>query len=237
MEQLLSTLKSIRRRFRAFIIDEAQDNSPLQWRLLARLWGPREIKPGENGIPETPWQPTICYVGDIKQSIYAFRQAEPSRFREYSDHLRSINSWELDNIPILSNDPPLRSKDRSRDPRHEHEAAFATAGARRIASGRDLEPWVRFDQVDGPGETISPQDIEARSEGLIRLDVNFRTKNGLLNAMNEWWRDVFSERHRTVRTGSWYADAQDLRSPSQFDMCYGDLDEGDPSLRLSLIHI
>ncbi len=230
LEQRFCVLKSIRRRFRAFIIDEAQDNSPLQWRLLARLWGPREIKPGENEIPETPWQPTICYVGDIKQSIYAFRQAEPSRFREYSDHLRSINSWELDNIPILSNDPPLRSKDRSRDPRHEHEAAFATAGARRIASGRDLEPWVRFDQVDGPGETISPQDIEARSEGLIRLDVNFRTKSGLLNAMNEWWRDVFSERHRTVRTGSWYADAQDLRSPSQFDMCYGDLDEGDPSL-------
>ena len=230
LEQRFSTLKSIRRRFRAFIIDEAQDNSPLQWRLLARLWGPREIKPGENEIPETPWQPTICYVGDIKQSIYAFRQAEPSRFREYSNHLRLINSWELDNIPILSNDPPLRSKNMSRDPRNEHEAAFATAGARRIASGRDLEPWIRFDQVDGPGESISPQDIEARSEGLIRLDVNFRTKSGLLNAMNEWWRDIFSERHRTVRTGSWYADAQDLRSPSQFDQCYGGLEEGDPSL-------
>ena len=230
LEQRFSTLKSIRRRFRAFIIDEAQDNSPLQWRLLARLWGPREIKPDENEIPETPWQPTVCYVGDIKQSIYAFRQAEPSRFREYSNHLRSINSWELDNIPILSNDPPLRSKNKSRDPRHEHEAAFATAGARRIASGRDLEPWIRFDQVDGPGESISPQDIKARSEGLIRLDVNFRTKSGLLNAMNGWWRDVFSERHRTVRTGSWYADAQDLRSPSRFDQCYGDLEEGDPSL-------
>ena len=52
--------------------------------------------------------------------------------------------------------------------------------------------------VDGPGESISPQDIEARSEGLIRLDVNFRTKSGLLNVMNEWWKDVFSERHRKM---------------------------------------
>lgn len=231
LEQRFSTVKSIRRRFRAFIIDEAQDNSPLQWRLLARLWGPREIKPGESEVPETPWQPTVCYVGDIKQSIYAFRQAEPSRFREYSNHLRRINSWELDNIPVLSNDPPLRSKNKSRDPRHEHAAAFATAGARRIASGRDLEPWIRFDQVDGPGESISPQDIEARSEGLIRLDVNFRTKSGLLNVMNEWWKDVFSERHRTVRRGSWYADAQDLRSPSRFDQCYGGIEDGDPSLK------
>ena len=36
-------LKKIRRRYRAFIIDEAQDNSPLQWRLLSRLWGEREF--------------------------------------------------------------------------------------------------------------------------------------------------------------------------------------------------
>ena len=37
-------LGQIRRRFRAFIIDEAQDNSPLQWRLLSRLWGPVEVR-------------------------------------------------------------------------------------------------------------------------------------------------------------------------------------------------
>ena len=77
-------MKRIRRRYRAFIIDEAQDNSPLQWRLLSRLWGPRHFEEGEKSIPDTPWQPTIRYVGDIKQSIYAFRQAEVTGFKEYS---------------------------------------------------------------------------------------------------------------------------------------------------------
>ena len=225
------TLRSIRRRYRAFIIDEAQDNSPLQWRLLARLWGPREVKTGEPQVPETPWQPTICYVGDVKQSIYAFRHAEASRFREYTNHLRSTNRWELENIPLLSNEPPLRSHEMSRDPRRDHDTPFTTAKNLRIASGRDLEPWIRFDQVDSVNETLVEQDILARKEGLIRLDVNFRTKSGLLEEMNTWWREIFSEKHRTIPRGGWYADAQDLRSPSKSDLSYGDVESGDPVLR------
>ena len=47
-------LGQIRRRFRAFIIDEAQDNSPLQWRLLSRLWGPREVREEEGPRADTP---------------------------------------------------------------------------------------------------------------------------------------------------------------------------------------
>ena len=39
LERRLELLRNIRRRYMAFIIDEAQDNSPLQWRLLSRLWG------------------------------------------------------------------------------------------------------------------------------------------------------------------------------------------------------
>ena len=225
-----ATLKSIRRRFRAFIIDEAQDNSPLQWRLLARLWGPREIKIGEKNIPETPWQPTICYVGDVKQSIYAFRHAEASRFREFTNHLRSINDWEFRNISALTHEPPLRTKEMSRDPRHDHNSPFTTASNMRIASGRDLEPWVRFDQVDSVDETLIESDIIARKEGLIRLDVNFRTKSGLLKEMNTWWREIFSEKHRTIPEGGWYADAQDLRSPSPNDYTYGEMESTDPAL-------
>ena len=86
----------------------------------------------------------------------------------------------------------------SRDPRHDHNSPFTTASNMRIASGRDLEPWVRFDQVDSVDETLIESDIIARKEGLIRLDVNFRTKSGLLKEMNTWWREIFSEKHRTI---------------------------------------
>ncbi|SVD29124.1 uncharacterized protein METZ01_LOCUS381978, partial [marine metagenome] len=67
-ENRMELLMKIRRRYRAFIIDEAQDNSPVQWRLLSRLWGERRVEEGEPSIPDTPWQPTVCYVGDVKQS-------------------------------------------------------------------------------------------------------------------------------------------------------------------------
>ena len=108
LEARYSILGDIRRRFRAFIIDEAQDNSPLQWRLLSRLWGPRQEKEGDPSKPDTPWQPTVCYVGDVKQSIYAFRQAEVTGFLEFARSLRAINAHEFSSIPELTSQPPLR---------------------------------------------------------------------------------------------------------------------------------
>ena len=87
-------LQNIRSRYRAFIIDEAQDNSAQQWRLLGRLWGPRTLPKGRTA-PDTPWQPTVCCVGDRKQSIYAFRQAQVSGFVTFGKSLRDINQHEL----------------------------------------------------------------------------------------------------------------------------------------------
>ena len=113
-------LRSIRRRYRAFIIDEAQDNSPLQWRLLARLWGERRVEEGEPETPDTPWQPTVCYVGDVKQSIYAFRQAEVTGFLEYARQLMLVNDHEFASVPALVRKPSLRRDSHSRDPRNAH---------------------------------------------------------------------------------------------------------------------
>ena len=70
LQNRYSRLREIRSRYRAFIIDEAQDNSAQQWRLLGRLWGQRSLPEG-TPPPDTPWEPTICCVGDRKQSIYA----------------------------------------------------------------------------------------------------------------------------------------------------------------------
>ena len=67
-----------------------------------RLWGERTIQDGDPEVPNTPWQPTICYVGDVKQSIYAFRQAEVTGFLEYSRTLRDINEHEFSSIKELT---------------------------------------------------------------------------------------------------------------------------------------
>lgn len=52
-------------RWRAYLIDEAQDTNPVQAELLERLAGPA----------------CRTLVGDEKQSIYAFRRADPALFR------------------------------------------------------------------------------------------------------------------------------------------------------------
>ncbi|MFC3860725.1 UvrD-helicase domain-containing protein [Deinococcus antarcticus] len=54
-------------RFKALLVDEFQDTSPLQWEILSALSG--------HGL-------NFTVVGDEKQSIYAFRGADVTLFRE-----------------------------------------------------------------------------------------------------------------------------------------------------------
>ena len=189
-------LREIRRGFRAFIIDEAQDNSPLQWRLLSRLWGPRDTREGDPKKPDTPWEPTICYVGDVKQSIYAFRQAEVTGFLEFARALRAINVHEFSSLKDLTRSPPLRKESHSRDPRNDHISTIATASEHMERGGRDLASWIPFDSTDWDLPAPSGEEIRARKEGMVSLQVNYRTEGGLLASMNEWWHDIFSDRHR-----------------------------------------
>jgi len=210
LERRIELLRNIRRRYRAFIIDEAQDNSPLQWRLLSRLWGSRKFMQGEAEPPDTPWQPTVCYVGDVKQSIYAFRQAEVVGFLEYARKLMSINQHEFSSIPQLHTNPPLRKLDSSRDPRNAHVSGINEATKLAERAGMDTTPWVPFDLPDD-GLTPPDGEVARRRNGLIRLNVNYRTDGGLLDVMNHWWDDIFSHRHRDFPDGDFYAEPQPLR--------------------------
>ncbi|MCH1592024.1 MAG: UvrD-helicase domain-containing protein, partial [Candidatus Thalassarchaeaceae archaeon] len=205
-------LRKIRRRFRAFIIDEAQDNSPLQWRLLSRLWGPREFKEDDHPKPDTPWEPTVCYVGDVKQSIYAFRQAEVTGFLEFARSLRNINIHEFASITELTRKPTLRKEFHSRDPRNDHMSTIATASEYLERGGRDLVPWIPFDSTDWDLPVPSAAEVRARKEGLVSLQVNYRSDGGLLAIMNEWWEDIFSDRHKLLSRADFYASVQTLHS-------------------------
>ena len=205
-------LREIRRRFRAFIVDEAQDNSPLQWRLLSRLWGPREIREDDNPRPDTPWEPTVCYVGDVKQSIYAFRQAEVTGFLDFAKSLRAVNVHEFSSVPDLTRKPPLRRESHSRDPRNDHILSIAKASEYMERGGRDLASWIPFDATDWDLPAPSLEEVKARQEGMVSLQVNYRSEGSLLEVMNEWWTDLFSERHRILSEADFYASAQTLHS-------------------------
>jgi len=61
----------VRAGFEHVLMDEMQDTDPLQWRLLDLL------RPSDR----------FFAVGDINQSIYGFRYAEPEVFRKYRDRI------------------------------------------------------------------------------------------------------------------------------------------------------
>lgn len=61
------------------LVDEAQDNSPVQWAILERLVA--EFVAGQ-GTREGRRPRTMFAVGDPKQSIYGFEGAAPALFEE-----------------------------------------------------------------------------------------------------------------------------------------------------------
>jgi ATP-dependent helicase/nuclease subunit A len=73
MEEFSRSRYRLESRYEHVLVDEFQDTSRAQWRLvrqLVRAWAEGE------GLSHGPIPPTIFIVGDRKQSIYGFRDAE-----------------------------------------------------------------------------------------------------------------------------------------------------------------
>ena len=74
MDEFAQSRYRLEARYHHVLVDEFQDTNPSQWILVARLiesWGE-----GMGLAHEGPLQPSIFIVGDRKQSIYAFRDAD-----------------------------------------------------------------------------------------------------------------------------------------------------------------
>ena len=83
------------------LIDEAQDTSPQQWSIVARL--AEEFFAGEGASQQT--KRTVFAVGDYKQSIYSFQGADPAEFARMQAHFRDQSSGigaQLEEVPLLT---------------------------------------------------------------------------------------------------------------------------------------
>lgn len=115
------------------LVDEAQDTSPAQWRLIGALAD--EFFSGEGGH-ESPR--TLFAVGDEKQSIFSFQGADPSQFdaqRHYFEDAVNAVGGHFHYVPMTlswrSTPQVLQLVD----------AVFADAAARQ---GVSLEPVTHF---------------------------------------------------------------------------------------------
>ena len=80
------------------LVDEAQDTSPIQWRIISRL--AEEFFSGQ-GI--SPTIRTLFAVGDEKQSIYGFQGARPEMFAEMGNRFRDLAAHvkhDLHRVPL-----------------------------------------------------------------------------------------------------------------------------------------
>ncbi len=66
------------------LLDEFQDTSPVQWRILAPI--------AEQITAEGDGERSFFCVGDVKQSIYSFRQAEPRLLRDLHKLLPGLDA-------------------------------------------------------------------------------------------------------------------------------------------------
>lgn len=98
MDEFAQSRYRLEARYHHVLVDEFQDTSRAQWHLVRRLiasWSEGAGLAGGAGL-----QPTVFVVGDRKQSIYAFRDAEVrvfgvaarhiARLREHGDVRRSL---------------------------------------------------------------------------------------------------------------------------------------------------
>ncbi len=70
LEEIAEVARSVRTRYRYFVIDEYQDVSPIQQRLLDAWLGGRD---------------DVCVVGDPNQTIYSFAGARPSYLLDFAE--------------------------------------------------------------------------------------------------------------------------------------------------------
>ncbi|MDO6730609.1 double-strand break repair helicase AddA [Marinovum sp. 2_MG-2023] len=149
------------------LVDEAQDTSPVQWRVIEEL--AREFTSGEGARADVAR--TIFVVGDKKQSIYSFQGADPAEFdrmkADFAERLRATDqplqdttlqfSFRSSEAILRLVDTLFEAKARSGFSREETHRAFKSDMGGRV----DLWPCVDKISEAEKGEWDDPVDLPA----------------------------------------------------------------------------
>ena len=129
------------------LVDEAQDTSPAQWRIVLKLT--EEFFAGE-GAHDRPR--TLFVVGDEKQSIYSFQGADLSTFRDVRQRLEATAS---------GSSRPLRRERLSQSFR-------STAAVLELVDGLLAMPELAEGLVE-PGDSVTHTTVRADVPGRVEL--------------------------------------------------------------------
>lgn len=155
------------------LVDEAQDTSPDQWRVIESL--AREFTAGESARSER--ERTLFVVGDMKQSIYSFQGADPTGFTRMQGQFKDafgqvqveLRGLELE-YSFRSSLAVLNFVDHALEeaPGLGREVKHLTFDMDR--PGRvDLWPVVEKEDDAAPGHWTDPVDMPAPTDAPVKL--------------------------------------------------------------------
>ena len=143
MDEFAQSRFKLEARYRHVLVDEFQDTSRAQWQLVAQLvrnWGEGF------GAAADAIQPTIFIVGDRKQSIYGFRDADVSVLDEAAEFVAALRS---EDNPRRAISVSFRSK--------PEILAFVNAVFTTMEKAGDRVDRFRYDETDRfPIDVVAP---------------------------------------------------------------------------------
>ncbi|MCB1328967.1 MAG: double-strand break repair helicase AddA, partial [Maritimibacter sp.] len=157
------------------LVDEAQDTSPDQWRVIESL--AREFTTGESARSERGR--TLFVVGDMKQSIYSFQGADPTGFSRMQGQFEGAFGQVGVALRDLELEYSFRSSAAVLDFVDHALASVLGAGVGREVKhlafnidrpGRvDLWPVVDNDDDTEPGHWTDPVDLPSPTDAPVKL--------------------------------------------------------------------
>ena len=115
---------ALRRRYRFALIDEFQDTDEIQWNIFRRLF-----------VPEEPTGHRLFIIGDPKQAIYGFRNADVYTYLEACHELLALNPDHVEGVHHNADlaeelgESPDAQQETSDDAAGEHEDEEPTLAA------------------------------------------------------------------------------------------------------------
>jgi ATP-dependent exoDNAse (exonuclease V) beta subunit len=182
MEEFAQSRYRLESRYHHVLVDEFQDTSRAQWELVSLLvqsWGE-----GAGLTSSGPLPPSIFIVGDRKQSIYAFRDADVSILEDARRYIEALRpggdarraiSRSFRSVPALlafvndvSRDMP-KSEGRRDAFRYGEDDRFPLDGAVIDAADHSLG-LVTGDTPDACAETTAAEIVRLLAEGTVVRD-------------------------------------------------------------------
>jgi len=160
------------------LIDEAQDTSPEQWRIVRRLT--EEFFAGKGGRDDARSPRTIFAVGDEKQSIFSFQGADPAQFdvnRKLFEAQAVESSFVDVQLPVSRRSAPeiLQFVDEVfADPDARNGVTSSGVDVAHQAHRTDAKGRVEFWPALSPSKTPDPDywlpvDVESEASPVVRL--------------------------------------------------------------------